>query len=131
MIKNIRKIASQNFSNWNNALLTKNPKIVAAIYSENCTFLPTLSSDFKKGRRGAKKYFEHFLRKKPCSTIIKESVHIIAADTYVHSGLYNFSLGNSERKNIAKARFTFVWQKNKNNIWQILHHHSSLRLYRN
>lgn len=131
MSEKIKKTAQHNFTDWNNALLTRDPAKVAALYDKNCTFLPTLSPDFKKGRKGAEKYFEHFLKKKPNGKIIKESIQIIDNNTYVHSGFYDFALGNSERKNIAKARFTFIWQKDKNNNWRILHHHSSLRLYKN
>jgi uncharacterized protein (TIGR02246 family) len=64
-LEQMREIAKQNFSTWSEALKTGDPKSVAALYAENATFLPTLSSEFKKGAAETEKYFEHFLQKAP------------------------------------------------------------------
>jgi len=114
-------IAQQNTSLWLETLLTKDPQKMANLYSENATFLPTLSADFKIGRQGVVEYFTHFLAKNPTGKIIKEGVQKIDENNYIHSGFYDFII-NSQ---IISARFTFVWQK-INDSWLILHHHSSL-----
>ena len=43
------ELARQNFKMWNDSLQTKDPKVVATLYSENNTFLPTLNGEFKQG----------------------------------------------------------------------------------
>lgn len=111
------------FETWNNALETKNPKKVSDLYSDDCTFLPTMSSKFKKGRDEAEEYFQHFLLKNPSGQIIEDSVQLFGKDYLIHSGLYDFQTDSQDRREIVRARFTFIWNtKNK----KIVHHHSSV-----
>lgn len=124
-MKNINKnIARKNFSLWNKLLASKNEKAVAKLYDKNVSFLPTLSSEFKTKKEQIEKYFKHFLEKEPQAQIIKEKIQIISNDHYLHSGFYNFFL--LKTKETIKARFTFIWKKNKRGEWKIIHHHSSL-----
>jgi len=122
-----KEIVNENFSSWNKALLTKDPEKVAAIYDEDATFLPTLSSDFKKGQEGVKAYFEHFLEKNPVSKIVEDEVQFLGTDCYLHSGFYVFELGPETDRQLVEARFSFVWKKNKAGEWKIIHHHSSIK----
>jgi len=126
--KTAKKIAEENFKRWNEALRTKNPRKVAELYSAKNVFLPTLSGDFKKGLSGAEEYFRHFLQKGPVSRVIKSEVQISEdGKTLIYSGMYNFKMGKNGNREVIRARFTFIWQKNKNNEWKIIHHHSSLK----
>lgn len=117
------RIAHENFNEWNKALLSCKAQQVANLYLEEATFLPTLSSDFKKGIAGAKDYFGHFLLQFPEGKIMEDAVQSFGEECIVHSGMYYFTVG--KERNIVKARFTFVWQKT-NGQWKIAHHHSSL-----
>lgn len=121
------EIAHDNFERWNEALQTRDAKKVALLYSEDNTFLPTMSPDFKFGQNEAEGYFEHFLLKNPFGKIVEDKVQTLGEDLYLHSGLYNFEIGPSEKRETAEARFTYVWQKDKDGQWKILHHHSSVR----
>lgn len=117
----------KNFSRWNEALLSGNPEIVANLYTEDATFLPTLSPEFKKGRLGAVEYFSHFLKKNPSGKIIEEKIQFFNDELYSHSGLYDFEVDSGEgKRSLVNARFTFIWQK-RNDEWKIVHHHSSLK----
>lgn len=120
------EIAQENFKMWNNTLLTKDAKKVAELYSEDATFHPTMSGDFKLGQEGAGDYFEHFLLKNPVGKVVEEKVQPIGDDSYLHSGLYNFEIGPTDKRETAKARFTYLWKKDKNGQWKIAHHHSSV-----
>lgn len=123
----IRRIAEENFSKWHDALQTKNPKKVAMIYAEGATFLPTVSEEFKKGQSGAAEYFKHFLEKNPTGEIIQEEIQTLGNDCYLHSGMYNFKIGPANDKQTVEARFSFVWKKDDQGEWKIIHHHSSVR----
>jgi uncharacterized protein (TIGR02246 family) len=123
----IDKIAQENFSLWAESLLTKDPKKVAELYSEDCTFLPTVSPEFKKGIAGAEEYFKHFLEKNPEGKIIEEAIQSISEDNYLHSGMYNFEIDKDGSRATVEARFSFVWQKGEDGKWKIIHHHSSVR----
>lgn len=123
----LEKIAQENFAKWNEALQTKDPKKVAELYTEDCTFLPTLSPDFKKGIAGAESYFVHFLAKDPVGEIKDGEVQSIGEDCYIHSGMYDFEVGPEGERSTANARFTYIWRKEEDGEWKIIHHHSSLK----
>lgn len=123
----IEKIAKENFEKWNNALLTREAKNVALLYTEEASFLPTVSPEFKTGSVEAEGYFTHFLEKNPKGEIVKDRVQQISEKSYLHSGLYNFELGPDENRQIVEARFTFLWEISESGDWMIAHHHSSVK----
>ena len=123
----MKKKAREMFDSWNYALQTGDSGEVAKLYVNESTFLPTLSGVFEKGVSGAENYFQHFLEKNPVGRIVSDEVQG-DEDLIIHSGLYTFEVDgqNSDRVDI-RARFTFVYQKQKNGGYKILHHHSSLK----
>ena len=125
--QNFLEIARENFYRWNESLQTGDAKKVALLYSEDNTFHPTMSGDFKSGQKEAEGYFEHFLLKNPSGAIVEEKVQVIDESSYLHSGLYDFEVGPKDNREIVEARFTYVWQKNKDGQWKIIHHHSSVK----
>jgi uncharacterized protein (TIGR02246 family) len=120
------KIASANFESWNDTLQTKDPEKVAALYSDDATFLPTVSGKFMKGKDGAAEYFEHFLKKDPSGRVIEEKIITLEPGCYLHSGKYNFQVGPADNRQVVEAEFSFVWMKDSNDDWKIIHHHSSM-----
>ena len=118
-------VAHEIFHKWNEALHTCNSHTVAELYTDDATFLPTLSNEFDHGQKEAEGYFEHFLKKHPDGEIIDESIQVYS-DIIVHSGFYDFHIEENNQKSDANARFTFVYQK-IDGIWKIAHHHSSLK----
>ena len=125
----IEEIARTNFLLWNDALLTRDFEKVVELYAEDATFLPTMSSEFKKGRSDAKEYFEHFLKKCPISEIVQDDIQSLGSDCYLHSGMYNFEVGSDDNKQTVEARFSFVWKidQQEGEVWRIIHHHSSIK----
>lgn len=128
-LEHFEKIAEENFKIWNTALLTKNPKKVAELYSEKNTFLPTVSGEFKQSREAAEGYFHHFQEKNPDGKIITGKVIPISPDVYLHSGEYDFEVDTPDKKGrtIVHADYTYVWEKNSDGKWEICHHHSSAK----
>lgn len=123
----IQEIARATFAEWNKALQTKDPAAVAALYTPDNDFLPTLSPEFKRGQDGAEAYFKHFLEKNPSGEIVEDNVQQLGSDALLHSGMYNFTVGPAGSRQVVEARFTFVYKKNENGEWKIAHHHSSLK----
>ena len=129
----LKELAASNFSAWNQALLSCDPKRVASLYANDASFLPTLNSELKAGQTGAEEYFHHFLEKKPEGRIVEEVAQETSIDSaghvsgYLHSGMYNFEVGEPSNRRNVEARFTFLWQKDEAGGWKIRHHHSSLR----
>jgi len=92
MEKGVAEIAKENFNRWAESLITKDPKAVASLYSEDVTFLPTVSPDFKRGSSEAEGYFAHFLAKNPEGQVKDEAIQPLGDDFYLHSGMYDFTL---------------------------------------
>ena len=123
----VKEIAEENFSKWNDALKTLDSEKVSDLYDPSASLLPTLSSEFKTNKETIQEYFDHFLQKKPVGEIVEQEIKSISPDCYLHSGLYNFEIESKDKKQTIQARFSYVWQKNFNEEWKIIHHHSSLK----
>jgi uncharacterized protein (TIGR02246 family) len=122
------RLARRNFSLWRSAILTRNPRLVAGLYSKDATFLPTVSGKFKRGWKGAEEYFTHFLEKNPDGKIFEDEAQSLGPDCYIHSGMYDFKVGPDGNRQTVEARFSFVcWKRNTQGEWKISHHHSSLK----
>lgn len=120
-------IARENFKKWNTSLQTKDPMVVAELYTIDSTFLPTVSGEFKKGQNGAQEYFTHFLQKDPFGKITDEEVQELDDNHYLHSGMYTFEVGPVDNRQTVSARFTYVWRKGEAGEWKVILHHSSMR----
>jgi len=128
--KSMETIATENFKKWNDLLQTRKPEEVAKLYTVDCTFLPTLSEEFKKGRLGVEEYFKHFLKKNPEGSVVAGHVKALGDNCYSHDGMYDFEVDSdddSDDRQIVEARFTFIWEKDDQGEWEITHHHSSLK----
>lgn len=123
------KIAHENFARWDAALKTGDPANVEALYADNLTLLPTMQTKTITTREGARQYFTFFGSFHPTVEILEEFVTDVSADSYMHCGVYRFTVdGKKGAREPLDARFSFLWKKN-NGVWQILHHHSSRVLF--
>lgn len=108
------------FDAWNNALQTKDPKQVAALYETDAILLPTVSNQVRHNPEEIEDYFSHFLTKEPAGEIDESNVRIFG-DIAINSGVYTFTLKGNVT---VQARFTFVYRWNGES-WLITEHHSS------
>jgi len=121
------KVARDNFQKWNDALQTKNNKLVASLYSKtDLSFLPTVSPQHIKAISNTEEYFKDFVQKNPFGTITDDKVQVFdGGKAYLHSGMYTFELGDAGSRTPVQARFSYVWRK-EDGEWKIAHHHSSV-----
>lgn len=111
------------FDVWNEALKSRDPAQVVALYAPDAILLPTVSNQVRHNHTEIEDYFETFLRKKPIGRIIESNV-IAMGDVAVHSGLYCFDLNDHGHQQTVPARFSFVY-KRAGGEWKIVEHHSS------
>ena len=43
---------------------------------------------------------------------------------FKHSGMNDFEVGSGSDRQVVEARFSFVWKKDDNGVWKIVHHHN-------
>lgn len=109
------------FNLWNDALATLDPAIVAARYSKNAILLPTVSDKPRKTKEAITDYFASFLKNKP-QGVITQGVTLSGPGWAEDAGVYEFTMGSSGDKVL--ARYSFIYVK-EDNEYKIAHHHSS------
>jgi uncharacterized protein (TIGR02246 family) len=109
------------FQLWNNALATGDASQVAARYSKNAILLPTVSDTPRKTKEEITDYFESFLKIKP-QGVITQGVTLSGEDWCEDAGVYEFTMGATGEKVL--ARYSFVYVK-EDGEWKIAHQHSS------
>ena len=117
-------LAAANFALWKQALLTREPQTVAALYADHATLLPTMAQKVIVDRKGIETYFTFFETFLPSVSIVEEHVMEIGEGSYLHCGVYRFTLTMKGAEQEVDARFSIVWEK-IGGEWKIVHHHSS------
>jgi len=119
-----KKLAEELFNKWNDALQTGSAKKVTELYAEDAVLLPTVSNLPRTTPAEIEDYFNHFLEKKPFG-IIKQRNIKQGCNKLTDAGVYDFEVTSNGKKEIVPARYTFVYEY-RNNVWKIVHHHSSM-----
>ncbi|MGN9755972.1 SgcJ/EcaC family oxidoreductase [Streptomyces sp. SD31] len=125
--KPTKKQVTALFDEWNAALKTQDPQKVADLYWDDAVLLPTLSNQVRADRDSRVDYFEHFLANKPVGKKIATHINVLDSNSVLDAGVYEFALTDHDtgKKSIAKARYTYEWEK-RDGEWKIVSHHSSL-----
>jgi uncharacterized protein (TIGR02246 family) len=112
------------FTQWNEALATRDPQVVADRYAPDAVLLPTVSNKVRTDRAGIVDYFAHFLENQPKGQILESHVKVLGPKDAIDTGTYRFTLTTDGQQRIVDARYTFVYEK-VGNEWLIVNHHSS------
>ncbi|WP_207922682.1 SgcJ/EcaC family oxidoreductase [Micromonospora sp. KC606] len=110
------------FTEWNAALTTGDPDVVADRYADDAVLLPTLSNQVRTNRAQIVDYFEHFLENNPQGEIKQSHINILDKNTAIDTGVYVFTLAATGQQ--VEARYTYVYEL-RDGRWLIVNHHSS------
>lgn len=113
-----------NFEAWKNALATKEPKKVAALFAPDAILQPTVSNEIRNTPVEVESYFVDFLKLSPSPAINERHVRVLDDNTAIDSGIWTFDLVRGGKQNWVTARYCFVWEK-KDGEWKIALLHSS------
>ena len=129
----------QLFVRWNAALQmpnpdNPNPNAVVNLYAREAVLLPTVESGPYTNPDDIRKYFVHFLERKPSGVIdgAKRTIRI-GCNRAFDAGLYTFTYAACPQPPqpadpncpaTVKARYTYVYEY-QGGQWLIAHHHSS------
>ena len=86
MKQNLQQEIVQQLDKWNQALLSGDPRIVAACYAEDAVLLPTLSRQVRHNRSEIEDYFAEVLKSKPRAWIDESHVRVFG-DIALNSGI--------------------------------------------
>lgn len=111
---------------WINLVSIQDIDSVVNLYADDGVLLGTFSDEIRQGKVKIREYFDFFLNKKPNATIIDYKKHIVDDNNYSVNGFYDFEVDSQDgSRQISRARFTFVFQK-QGDVFKILSHHSSV-----
>lgn len=132
----------QLFVRWNAALQmpnrdNPNPNAVVNLYAREAVLLPTVEIGPYTNPDDIRKYFVHFLEKKPSGAIDEANRTIrIGCNMAFDAGLYTFTYAacpqppqpeDPKCPASVKARYTYVYKYYDDGGWLIAHHHSSVQ----
>jgi uncharacterized protein (TIGR02246 family) len=110
---------------WNAALQTQQPALVAQLYSPRALFLPISSDSVYAGRASIESYLTDFLKLKPQVKVLERYIEIFNGDTAVDAGKYQINLVKDGQNQTIMARYSITY-KNIGSQWLIISHHSSV-----
>ncbi|MXZ44981.1 MAG: DUF4440 domain-containing protein [Gammaproteobacteria bacterium] len=116
-------------SNWFKQLEQRDLDQLVSLYSDTqLSFHPTLWNEHIYSRARARDYFVDFLAKRPQLHSYEGEILKLGEQCFLYSGTMKLSLGTERRDtpNVVTARFSFIWTKEADNEWRILHHHNSV-----
>jgi uncharacterized protein (TIGR02246 family) len=112
------------FDAWAEALRSRDPAQVVALYADDAVLLPTISNQVRRNHAEMLDYFRNFLVPGPEVRILEQTIRQ-AGEAVVHTGIYRITMGEMPDDPEVDARFTFVYQR-VNREWRIVAHHSSV-----
>lgn len=115
---------SANFEAWKNALASKDPKMVAALFAQDAILQPTVSNEIRNTPGEVESYFVDFLKLSPSPTINERHIRALDENTAIDAGVWTFDLVRDGKSSRVTARYCFVWEK-KDGEWKIQLLHSS------
>lgn len=118
----------QYLNEWAVAVNSCNADAIAALYALDAVLLGTFEPKVLTTPEGRLDYFVNFKTRKNLHAFIDER-HIKTFDQNagMANGLYTFTFVDGNRKpQTAKARFTFVYERQPEGDWLIAAHHSSV-----
>jgi uncharacterized protein (TIGR02246 family) len=117
------------FVKWDKALEDITATKVVALYAKDATLLPTVENGPYTTPAEIKKYFVHFVERKPVATIDEtKRVIKLGCNVAYDIGLYRFEVNgeHTDNRETIKARYTFIYEWDAaSRSWLIAHHHSS------
>ncbi|HAC63119.1 MAG TPA: DUF4440 domain-containing protein, partial [Cyanothece sp. UBA12306] len=99
---------------------------VVALYAEDGVLWGTVSEQVRDTPAEIRNYFEYFAKLPQLSvSSYKGCVRMYNENVAIHTGYYTFSYSKNGKIKEVPARYSFVYQKDRNNRWEIIEHHSS------
>ncbi|MDJ0842645.1 MAG: DUF4440 domain-containing protein [Crocosphaera sp.] len=114
---------------WLNTVTSGSQKVVnevVALYAEDGVLWGTVSEQVRDTPAEIRDYFEYFAKLPDLSvSSYKGCVRMYDENLAINTGYYTFTYSKNGQTREVPARYSFVYQKDGNNQWEIIEHHSS------
>ncbi len=114
---------------WLNTVTSGSERVVdevVALYAQDGVLWGTVSEQVRDTPAEIRDYFEYFAKLPKLSvSSYKGCVRMYDENLAINTGYYTFIYSKNGRTKEVPARYSFVYQKDRNNQWKIIEHHSS------
>lgn len=102
-------------------------KAVMAQYANNAVMIDAGSPDPSIDRKVQTKWAEAFVSMQPSDyKVIGRQVQLLGGDAFISSGIETFTVAAGAARPTVSARFTDVFQRQKDGSWKIVNEHVSM-----
>lgn len=123
------KDVSEATNTWLNTVTSGSEGVVdetVALYAEDGVLWGTVSEQVRDTPAEISDYFEYFAKLPELSvSSYKGCIRMYDENFAINSGYYTFTFSKDGETKEVPARYSFAYQKNDGNQWEIVEHHSS------
>lgn len=115
------------FEEWNNAMATGDPKVVADRYVPSAVMLPTISDKPRTTPQEILEFYQLFLWSRPRARALQSYV-TVSTHYCKDVGVLEYALKDSQGhiQQRIRERYSFLYVYDEAGGWKIAHHHSSV-----
>ena len=102
-------------------------KAIMAQYAGNAVMIDAAAPNPSADRKVQTGWANNFVSMKPADyKVVDRHIQIVGNDAFVSSGIETFTVAAGEARPTVSARFTDVFQRQKDGSWKIVHEHVSM-----
>ena len=102
-------------------------KAVMAQYADNAVMIDAGSPDPSADRKVQSGWAQTFVSMQPSDyRVINRQVQLLGGDAFISSGIETFTVAAGTARPTVRARFTDVFQRQKDGSWKIVNEHVSM-----
>ena len=117
------RIAEQAEANFT----TGDAKKVMAQYADNAVMIDAASPDPSADRKVQSGWAQTFVSMQPADyKVIDRKIQLLGGDAFISSGIETFTVAAGAARPTVSARFTDVFQRQKEGSWKIVNEHVSM-----
>jgi len=106
---------------------TGDVKAIMAQYANNAVMIDAAAPDPSADRKIQTGWANSFNSMKPADyKVVDRHIQIVGNDAFVSSGIETFTVAAGEARPTVSARFTDVFQRQRDGSWKIVHEHVSM-----
>ena len=106
---------------------TGDTKAIMAQYAGNAVMIDAAAPSPSADRKVQTGWANNFVSMKPADyKVVDRHIQIVGNDAFVSSGIETFTVAAGEARPTVSARFTDVFQRQKDGSWKIVHEHVSM-----
>jgi hypothetical protein len=106
---------------------TGDAKAIMAQYAVNAVMIDAATAAPSADRKVQTGWANNFISMKPADyRVIDRHIQLLGGDAFVSSGIETFTVAAGEARPTVSARFSDVFQRQKDGSWKIVHEHVSM-----